>query len=316
MRDAKNAPELKRWTLLFVGNHGRTVTIPWFKGIALLCIFVVLASVGAAAWLYVLYQDSLTENARLEQDLYDARKKLVTLKSEKETLLTRLVLSGGMPENADLNMGSADDGAAEATDAADAQELSEETPAAESETAAEDAPTGAGDGPESDAPDAPDAAPDAEETPSVIREESLNADAPPAEEPDAAENEPVEEEAPAPEETPVAIENFRVYKSGNSIRVIFNLMNDDDASGRLTGRVITVFKPEGRDVDAYAPSPTVNLTGGRPASGDGGQFFSIARFKEMEFRLRTQNADWFKRAAVFVFLNSGELVLERDFTLN
>lgn len=83
----------RRWTLLFIGDHGNVVTLKRFKAIVLATAGVFLLTIGALAVLYFLNTGIHKENQEFKKRIKDSRKRIETLRHEKEILMARLVLS-------------------------------------------------------------------------------------------------------------------------------------------------------------------------------------------------------------------------------
>jgi hypothetical protein len=83
----------RRWTLLFIGDHGRVVTLKRFKGYVFLaaCIFVLAAA--AIVWLYRHNQNIILDKDKLQSSLDILQKRIKALRHEKEILMARLVLA-------------------------------------------------------------------------------------------------------------------------------------------------------------------------------------------------------------------------------
>ena len=83
----------RRWTLLFIGDHGKQFTIKRFKVIIATagCVFLmVLASLAILFW---GHQKSLAENQDLQRRLQNSQQQIETLRHEKEILMARLVVA-------------------------------------------------------------------------------------------------------------------------------------------------------------------------------------------------------------------------------
>ena len=95
-----------RWTLLFIGNRGKPITLKRFKGIVLLTLFTICLIMALAGGLYWWNRSILHEKTLLESRLKDLTKQNQELRHEKDILLTRLVVAesrtletqGGAPE--------------------------------------------------------------------------------------------------------------------------------------------------------------------------------------------------------------------------
>ncbi|MEJ2165681.1 MAG: hypothetical protein P8X90_09140 [Desulfobacterales bacterium] len=90
---AKRPKPDKRWTLLFIGNRGRTITLKRFKGMVVSALFVLCISIAAAVGLLFLNLHSRQEKAQLEAMLNDLKAQIKNMRYEKDLLMTRLVLA-------------------------------------------------------------------------------------------------------------------------------------------------------------------------------------------------------------------------------
>jgi hypothetical protein len=82
-----------RWTLLFIGNHGRTITLKRFKGMVLLTLLVLCISIAITVGLLFLSLNIRQQKAQLESQMNDLKTQIKTLRYEKDVLMTRLVLA-------------------------------------------------------------------------------------------------------------------------------------------------------------------------------------------------------------------------------
>ena len=83
----------KRWTLLFIGNHGRTITLKRFKGMVILACLVLCVSIAITAGLLYLSLNIRSDKIQLESDLKGLKAQIKALRYEKDVLLTKLVLA-------------------------------------------------------------------------------------------------------------------------------------------------------------------------------------------------------------------------------
>lgn len=83
----------KRWTILFIGNHGKTITLERFKGMVLLTCLVLGISIAIAVGLLYLSLNIRQEKKLLESDLQELKAQLEAMRYEKDVLLTKLVLA-------------------------------------------------------------------------------------------------------------------------------------------------------------------------------------------------------------------------------
>ena len=92
-RTGKRSKQDRRWTLLFIGNHGRTVTLKRFKGIVMLSVLVLTLAIAVSAGLFVWNQKIILDNRGLEEELKILNERLNALRHDKDILLTRLVVA-------------------------------------------------------------------------------------------------------------------------------------------------------------------------------------------------------------------------------
>ena len=83
----------RRWTLLFIGDHGNVITLKRFKAIVLATVCVFLLTISALAVLIFLNTGILKENQEFKKRIENSREQMETLRHEKEILMARLVLS-------------------------------------------------------------------------------------------------------------------------------------------------------------------------------------------------------------------------------
>jgi hypothetical protein len=82
-----------RWTLLFIGNRGKPITLKRFKGMVLITLFAVGLVIALAAGLYWWNRSILQEKNLLESKLQELTEQNQELRHERDILLTRLVVS-------------------------------------------------------------------------------------------------------------------------------------------------------------------------------------------------------------------------------
>jgi len=93
LKAEKRSNQDQRWTLMFIGNHGRTITLKHFKGIVILSFVVLVVSIGVSAGLFVWNQQIIMDNHDLKDDLRISDERIATLRHDKDILMTRLVLA-------------------------------------------------------------------------------------------------------------------------------------------------------------------------------------------------------------------------------
>ncbi len=83
----------RRWTLLFIGDHGNVITIKRFKAIiiAVGCLFLLV--IAFMAYLFFSNQKVLYHNKDLQKRYQHAQQQIETLRHENEILMARLVVA-------------------------------------------------------------------------------------------------------------------------------------------------------------------------------------------------------------------------------
>jgi hypothetical protein len=83
----------KRWTLIFIGNHGKTITLKRFKGMVLLTCLVLGVSIAISAGLLYFSLNIRQEKKQIQSDLLDLKSQIKAIRHEKDVLMTKLVLA-------------------------------------------------------------------------------------------------------------------------------------------------------------------------------------------------------------------------------
>jgi len=83
----------RRWTLLFIGNRGKTITLKRFKGMVLLTLLILCVSIAISVGLLFLSLNIRQEKVQLESRMDDLKAQIKALRYEKDVLMTRLVLA-------------------------------------------------------------------------------------------------------------------------------------------------------------------------------------------------------------------------------
>lgn len=281
----KPAPHKKdrKKKVIVVDDFGEMTSGEWIKIISIFLFILSLVAVSACAVLYYLYTGVKTVHTGAAEKIAAMERRIDGLIDEKEVLTAKLViLEKRLGDPSSLT----DDGKADA--------------AAEAETAQVDPlkPKPVMEKPPAAEPDSPPAAPE---------EETGTEPGGPAAEPD----DPVPDD---PVERTVSIEKFRVVEdtAGQELLVRFDIRNVSSREGDVAGYIFTVLRPEGNDTGGWLVVPTTSLANGIPQVYRKGQYFSIAHYKPVKFRIKNQsNPDFYKKAAIFVFNVDGDLIFEK-----
>jgi len=225
------------------------------------------------------------EEGSFEERLLLAEKKINEVTSEKEGLMARLVILGkepGLKKNPEKPLKNS---------------LDEKTPAV-LKLPAEESPA-------SDSPD------NEESSASGI---SVEKDLPPADPGIEAGTSSQDATESKPMNRTVLIEKFAVIRNRaeKDLVVRFDIRNISKGQGDISGRIFTVLRPENGIEDQWLVVPAASLKNGIPSEHQKGQYFSIARFKPVKFRIKSEvDPDFYKKASIFIFSGEGELIFER-----
>jgi hypothetical protein len=260
-----------RWTLLFIGNRGKPITLKRFKGMVLFTLLVICVVIVLAAGLFMWNRNILHEKNQLESHLKKLEEQNQELRHEKDILLTRMVV--------------AESRASEKPGSAPEKQIDEESPRQTKQ----------------DITSTEQSVPPATTTTKTEGQNQVN----------------VQPDSDLPESgLSVAIENFKLsVKSGNnSLRVRFKLKNTSPNSQHVSGHAIVVLKGEEIQQNQWVSLPEISLIEGKPTGRQQGHAFGISNFKIMRFTAsKPHSPEKFQIASVYVFAQTGELLLEQDF---
>ncbi len=112
----------------------------------------------------------------------------------------------------------------------------------------------------------------------------------------------------------ISLENFSVSRdrAHQDLMVRFDIRNISKETGGVSGRIFTVLKPDTDDPETWRVVPPVSLKNGIPQQPRKGQYFSIAHFKPVQFRIKNaSDPEFFQKAAIYIFNDQGDLIFER-----
>ncbi|MCF6247282.1 MAG: hypothetical protein L3J69_07960 [Desulfobacula sp.] len=116
------------------------------------------------------------------------------------------------------------------------------------------------------------------------------------------------------ENNKVSIEKFTVKneRASGDLLVRFDIRNISKEPGDVSGRIFTILKPDNKPQDQWRVVPKSPLKDGIPSEFRKGQYFSIAHFKPIKFRIKnTSGPDFFQLASIYIFNNQGEIIFEK-----
>jgi len=275
----------RRWTLLFIGDHGNVIALKRFKAIVIAAAFLLLCAICAVVILFFVNHHTVAENKELQSFLEKSKTRIETLRHEKEVLMARLVIAESRTNKSDAR------GRQSREERNTADQI---TPTPKPQAVLKE-PAG-----KVDQKIAP--------VPQTAPSKPVNAE--------TAQPKPVADETVEPEPVlSLAVENFSVIYEGDSenLNAQFKIKNTGLQSEPVSGHTVLVLKGDDLPIQDWLVMPAVALVGDMP-SGTKGKTFSIRRFRTMNFTFKTpDHFEEFQTAVVYVFSKSGELLLEEDF---
>ena len=268
----------RRWTLLFIGDHGNVITLKHFKAIVMGIGSLFFLAVVFAAVLFFQNQGAIEQSKDLQNRFADSEKQIEKLRHEKEILMARLVRAEAKTKE----------------NVAEERQNPQKTKVAQ--------------------PAAP--LPQVASKPKLVKTVEKKSVVPQAAPPEPAPAETDEAEpviSVALENFKVSRES-----GNKNLNAQFKIKNTSTGTApqRVAGRIVVVLKGDDLQVDQWLVMPAVGLAGGKP-SGKRGKSFSIQRFLTMNLTSKAPDySDQFQSAAVYVFTKTGELLLEQDFSVN
>ena len=265
----------RRWTLLFIGDHGNMITLKHFKAIVIGIGFLFIVAVVLAVVLFFQNQGTLNLNKALQKRFSDSEKQIEKLRHEKEILMARLVRAEArLKENA-------------------APELQIQPKSEPPNTSAPAPPLA----------QKPKPAKVVEKKPAAVQA------TPPKPEPaETIEAEPVI--SVAVENFKVSRDG-----GPKNLNAQFKIKNTSPTPQRVSGRVVIVLKGDNLQVDQWLVMPAVGLVIDRPSGKRGKLFsIQRFRTMNLVSRAPNYS-DQFQTAAVYVFTKTGELLLEQEFSV-
>jgi hypothetical protein len=268
----------RRWTLLFIGDHGNVITLKHFKAILIGIGSLFFLAVVFAAVLFFQNQGILKQNNDLQKRFADSKKQIEKLRHEKEILMARLVRAEAIKK----------------------ESVAVERPIPQEKKVAQPTAT------------PPQVASKPKPVETVKKKPAVPQAAPPKPAPtETDEAEPVIRVAV--ENFKVLRES-----GNKNLNAQFKIKNTSTGTQpqRVDGRIVVVLKAHDLQANQWLVMPAVGLAGDKP-SGKRGKSFSILRFRNMNLTSKAPSySDQFQTAAVYVFTKTGELLLEQDFSVD
>ncbi len=117
----------------------------------------------------------------------------------------------------------------------------------------------------------------------------------------------------------VGIDRFVITKDKDTgdVFINFRVLNIASEQGDASGRVFVLLWSKNKSDMNKLVVPTVPLKDNMPAIPRRGQYFSIAHFKSVKFKIRNiPNPELFDKATVFVFGKENKLILNEEINIS
>ncbi|MBI5580924.1 MAG: hypothetical protein HY895_17375 [Deltaproteobacteria bacterium] len=267
----------RRWTVLFIGDHGRVIAFKRVKILLALAGAAFLLSLTAVGVLAVVNQTLHRRNTELQQGLEASGQAIRDLRHDRDLLTAQVVLVE--------------------------TKMRETLAGVNRSPAAVPGPFPAG---------AADKAPP-KPLPGRPGEASVSGISPTPSSDSAAERVPVGTgEGIAAEDL-----GIRYHRASNTLELQYKIVNTSPGRKPLNGHAVAVLKGSRIDPKDWTAMPAVGLTNGRPSGHKPGYRFSISHSKAFTQTVRApRNLLAYDAAVLYVFSNEGELLTAREFSVD
>jgi LysM repeat protein len=342
----------RRWALLFIGEHSKTIAFNHLKAAVIVTALIILALSGLAGGLVYLYQRAAGDIRTLENEVADLNQAMRSLRDEKDILMARLVLTesiSGKKPSGTKHPGKRE-GKPDVEKAVSNPPDKTEAAAAAAQPPPNEPASMVGNSEKTiyhtvEPGDSLYAigyrynvsvdqlrrlnhmeggstlhpgdrlvikSVTGEETP--LTDQEGPADRPPVE----TAQRMTQAAGANGQDMGADVRNFTtVYElDTKALRVEYVIRNDGSKSQQIAGQTVVVLRGEEDSPDDWLVLPPVPLESGKP-DGKLGSVFSIYNFRTIRFKVNDQeNADRFTLASVYVFSTDGNLVLEKEFPVS
>ena len=280
--------------ILIVNDFGEIRSGAFLK--VLVCVFLVVSLIGGLGTVafYRLYAKANNQNNQLKNTQDAFEKEVDRLTREKELLMARFVMTGNTAELKALTLaGKIGQGSLKNEKRSGMKEKKGRNESVSTDTE-------------------PDVKVLEEDAAGSDKKRSAASGAQPDDREDGAEK-PQESEAASV----VSIGSFSL-KSGRNAReliVRFNIRNTTENSKEISGRMFCVLKPKDTPPDKWVVIPKASIMKSEvPGPYKQGHYFSISRFKPVQFTVNTKvPLQDFSAASVFIFDETENLLLKTTF---
>lgn len=294
----------RKTRILIVDDFGKYKSGAYLKNLLMVLSVVSVFCFVAAVLLFFLYSGLSGDSKTNRTQLMAAEKKVQELTREKEVLMARLVIMGkepGIDEVTGQELAEVDPEITEKKPLVQKKPDHNSLPEVRTNTGSEPAVS-------SKKPDTSEVQPEEES----VKPGKISGEKPESE--TVGENSSTDAAPPKK----VSIEKFTVVKDGNNgdLLVRFDIRNVSSSPGDVSGRIFTILKPETGGQDQWLVVPSSKLENDVPNEYRKGQYFSIAHFKPVKFRIKNQaSPDFFKKASIYIFASEGVLMFEKHINI-
>jgi len=272
------------WTLLAIEERGKIISIGRLKGLIIALVLTLVVVVVSVSSLLIIAKSASEENEGLRNALDVSKKQVAALRDEKDLLMVRLVLAeSGVEAGVEVGV-----------------EAKIEDKSADIGKKQKGETSGGLPDKRASIKTKPDPA-DVDKT--VLL---------------SGEKQPEEETASAiPAKLPgVSIKDFVVLfePDSNILKVRFKIIKISPDAQPVSGHAFVILKDDEVDEDRWLIFPQVTLSSGKPSRYNKGQYFSIFRFKTVNFKAQYEaDPERFNNAKVLVYNTTGDLLLEKSY---
>ena len=268
-----------RWHLLRIGKNGSLRPFVHFRGLAMIVAGLIFVMAGAIGWLLVAWLDTKGTLTASQESVSRQTRAIELIRHKKDSVLARLAIA-----ESKLKV---------VVSGPPTEKQSELPTLKEGEKAPIKTVTGSG-----DTPQAP---------PEKVPAETIKASGT-SPVPNGADMDVIIEK--------VTADNLFICASPDdtTLNIEFKVINMGARKQPVSGHAFVLLKDAYAEQDQWLVVPSAMLMDGRPAQSRG-QRFRIYNYRTIKFKVVHENPGVFVQATIFIFKDTGELIFERDFTL-
>ncbi len=268
-----------RWHLLRIGKNGSLRPFVHFRGLAMIVAGLIFVMAGAIGWLLVAWLDAKGTLTVSQESVLRQTRAIESIRHKKDSALARLAI-------AESKLKAFVSGPP-------MEKQSEPLTLKEGEKAPVKTVTGSGDTPQT--------------PPEKISAETIKASGTSPAPSDADMDVVIEK---------VTADNLFICASpdGTTLNIEFKVINMGVRKQPVSGHAFVLLKDAYAEQDQWLVVPSAMLMDGRPVQTRG-QRFRIYNYRTIKFKVAHENPGVFVQATIFIFKDTGELIFERDFTL-